>query len=580
MKTFYVLLVLSLTSFSCYADEIPMYALVIGNGGYPEGKLKNPGNDAKLMAETLEPLGFKVTIKTDLDQQQMDQAVSEFAGMLPRGSVALFFYAGHGVQDKNKRNYLIPIGAKLQNEASIRYRTLSLDFVIDALEQSKSNLNIVVLDCCRDNPFERSWTRSLDARGLAVIEAPEGTIIAHSTASGETAEDGAGANSVYTTQLAKSFKQGSAERTPLVSIFRQASRAVLEETRQRPFLEFDATMPEFHLPGGAPAIIAPTNSSQKGDANSGTPSPHPVPMLPSETSAVSSNKTTPPPTPVDNSLLQQAALFATHGEHELAIEAYAALIANSDLPPSVRIEARRGRGAAYLARRSDTNDINHALIDHKAAGGKGVHLSVLVDQTQLMNGTTAAGNVGRNEIVFITDSRGKWSLVESVGGDTRRRGWIDLSALLESQPAVTPTQPMPPVSEDKSLEGGLPGNDPDMVVPTPSQSELEQPQDAPDAELQALIAALPRDQLRLGVIVDATLSGAEVIGIVPDSPATNCVRVDSSANAQKGRFALRRSDLIVAINGTPVRDAAEAMTIIATSPKQIRIKLIRDSGLP
>ncbi|NND98527.1 MAG: caspase family protein [Pirellulaceae bacterium] len=420
MRNFSLTILFGLVLFptaACLSAEIPMHALVIGNSSYPEGKLKNPINDAQLMQQTLADLGFQVTTKTNLSHQQMDEAVGEFSRTLPRGSVAFFFFAGHGVQDKSKRNYLIPVDAKLNNESSVKYQAMALDYVMDTLEDSNSNLNIVVLDCCRDNPFERSWGRSIATRGLAGIEAPEGTIIAFSTASGKTAADGDGQNSPYTTQLASALKTGTADGLPLLDVFRQASQAVLEVTRQRPFLEFDASMPKFHLSG-----TQTTSTKKIASAVKTTPPKakevEAMPPLPGESGGTPRTEST------DVPLLRQAVSFANNRQHDLAIEAYTAVIMDQALPREVRMKARRGRGGAYLARRSGGDDIKRAIIDYQAAGSPGVNLSVLADQATMKIGTQSNGNVHRNEIVLLTRSNGDWLWVESVQGNESRRGWV------------------------------------------------------------------------------------------------------------------------------------------------------------
>lgn len=580
MNRFAIFLFSLLVSLPGVADEIPMHALVIGNSAYPEGQLKNPANDAQLMAETLRPLGFDVTVKTNLDQETMDKVVSDFASSLQRGSVALFFYAGHGVQDRNKRNYLIPVNAKLHSEASIQYKTMSLDFVVDCLENSKSNLNVVVLDCCRDNPFERSWARTAATRGLASIEAPEGTIIAHSTASGATASDGDGVNSPYTTQLTKALRQGSSSGVSLVDMFRQASRAVWEGTKQRPFLEFDATMPKFHLSASA----GRTSEAQLGSPlpvieSTGSAVSSSVPMLPPEEPVVTNPNLPPSAGQVasqasNHPLLQQAVIYQRSGQHDLAIEAFTALVTDTDLPAPVRGEARRGRGSVYLARRASTEDINRAIIDHKATGAKGLHVSVLADQANLMDGTKVAGVIRQNEIAFITDSRGKWSLVKSVGGDPQRHGWVKIDALVARTPpgmsaSSTQTPRMPAETQPSSQASGQ-----------PKRQDVPPVED--DPEVVAFLKTLPPNYKgRLGVFMDATLDGPEVVVVIPGGAATRCRVISGPPSVSVGdAFSLRKHDLVVSINGAETRDAAEALNRLLLAPRSSRMTIVRDGGSP
>jgi hypothetical protein len=83
-------------------------ALVIGNGNYQNAPLKNPVNDAQLVAKNLKKLGFKVILKINASQQGMDEAITTFGQQLKQDDVGLFFYAGHGIQSRGN-NYLIPV---------------------------------------------------------------------------------------------------------------------------------------------------------------------------------------------------------------------------------------------------------------------------------------------------------------------------------------------------------------------------------------------------------------------------------------------------------------------------------------
>jgi parvulin-like peptidyl-prolyl isomerase len=173
-------------------------ALVIGNSKYSSSPLKNPVNDAHDMAAALRKIGFDVIERTDVTQKEMNRAITQFGSKLTSDAMALFFYAGHGMQVKGK-NYLIPIDAQIENEASVRSETVDVDAVLDQL--SVSPLNIVILDACRNNPFERRF-RSVGG-GLAQMDAPKGTLIAYATSPGKVASDGTGRNGVYTQELLK-----------------------------------------------------------------------------------------------------------------------------------------------------------------------------------------------------------------------------------------------------------------------------------------------------------------------------------------------------------------------------------------
>jgi hypothetical protein len=178
-------------------------ALIIGNGNYSTGSyLANPANDARAMAETLEKLGFVVKIYVNIGQIAMKQAIDDFGDLLRKFDIGLFFYAGHGVQVKGY-NYLIPVDASITREGDVEYNCVEAGRVLSVMEESGSKTNIVILDACRNNPFERSWTRSAAGQGLAFMNAPSGSLVAYSTAPGHTASDGSGTNGLYTASLLK-----------------------------------------------------------------------------------------------------------------------------------------------------------------------------------------------------------------------------------------------------------------------------------------------------------------------------------------------------------------------------------------
>jgi uncharacterized caspase-like protein len=201
-------------------------ALVIGNAAYTAGStLKNPVNDARDIATRFQELGFdKVIVVTDADLREMESALNNFAKELRAGSVGVFYYAGHGMQSQGE-NYLIPVDAQIQSEADIRYESLALGKVLGRMEDTDNQVNIVILDACRDNPFSRGW-RSSGSQGLVEVRA-EGMLIAYATAPGDVAADGKGRNGTFTGALLKGM------RTPgqdIVLMMREVRRTVKRET--------------------------------------------------------------------------------------------------------------------------------------------------------------------------------------------------------------------------------------------------------------------------------------------------------------------------------------------------------------
>ena len=173
-------------------------ALVIGNGAYTASPLKNPVNDSKDMAAKLRSLGFSVVERNNLTVKQIGSTLREFRGKLAPGSVALFFYAGHGVQIKGE-NYLPAVDADIAGEDDIPNQSLAIRQVMDILTDAKSRLNLVFLDACRNNPYARSFRSGGD--GLSRVVAPSGTLISFATRPGSVASDGDGKNGLYTGAL-------------------------------------------------------------------------------------------------------------------------------------------------------------------------------------------------------------------------------------------------------------------------------------------------------------------------------------------------------------------------------------------
>jgi hypothetical protein len=188
-------------------DSLRKLALVIGNSDYKYGAyLRNPTNDAQDMSMTLKNLGFDVMFYTDQDLNSLKKAIDQFGLKLSKYDIGLFYYAGHGIQSKGY-NYFIPVDANLQAEAQVEFDCVNSDRLLSLMEDAGNSTNIIILDACRDNPFERSWRRSTTGSGLAFMNAPSGSLIAYSTSPGRTASDGSGRNGLYTASLLKYLRE-------------------------------------------------------------------------------------------------------------------------------------------------------------------------------------------------------------------------------------------------------------------------------------------------------------------------------------------------------------------------------------
>jgi len=219
-------------STNAHADK--RVALVIGNSEYgTQLRLPNPSNDARDMADSLRSLGFEVIVRVNADKQGFMQALAEFSRTVAGAEIGLFYYAGHGMQF-NGSNYLMPVGAQLQDEVSVRFELVALEEVQRALDGS-SGVRILVLDACRNNPLAAELSRSMrtrnrDAgisRGLARIEQARGTVVAYSTQANEVAEDGSARNSPFTRALLDSLGEPGLE---IGTMFRRVATRVYQAT--------------------------------------------------------------------------------------------------------------------------------------------------------------------------------------------------------------------------------------------------------------------------------------------------------------------------------------------------------------
>ena len=233
-------------------------ALVIGNSTYASAPLVNPVNDAGDIAAKLRNLGFSVTILTNASRREMRRAVRKYSQELRlTGGVGMFYYAGHGMQIKGI-NYLIPTDAVMENEFEIPDEAVSANSVLRALEEAGNEMNIVVLDACRDNPFAKSY-RSTATRGLARMDAPGGSIIAYATAPGDVASDGDGRNGIYTKHLlANMDKTGM----PIEQMFKKVRIGVIDDSsgNQTPWEESSLRTDFYFSPAQIYEVNLPQNT--------------------------------------------------------------------------------------------------------------------------------------------------------------------------------------------------------------------------------------------------------------------------------------------------------------------------------
>jgi uncharacterized caspase-like protein len=201
-------------------------ALLIGNNNYGTAPLRNATNDARDLGDALKDLGFKVIVRENASRKDMIEAIREFGTALEGANAALFFYAGHAMQFKD-RNYLIPIDAAMGSEEDVTFFSVEIGQVFDRMDRARTRFNFIVLDACRDNPFASSF--KVTSAGLAQMSSPSGTLIAYATAPGSVAADGFGRNGIYTKHILQNIRVPD---LPVEIMFKRVREGVERETRK------------------------------------------------------------------------------------------------------------------------------------------------------------------------------------------------------------------------------------------------------------------------------------------------------------------------------------------------------------
>jgi len=200
--------------------KLNRYALIIGNSTYEHSPLKNPTNDAKAMAETLRKKGFDVAVFYNQSRKQMEKSISDFGTKITENKgVGLFFYAGHGLQVFGE-NYLVPVDANIVKYQDIEKDAVNLNRLTGEMSYARNDMNIIILDACRNNPFEGDPE---GGKGLASTPAPAGSFLAFATAPGSVAADGSGDNGLYTQELLKAL---NTEDKVIEDVFKEVRREV------------------------------------------------------------------------------------------------------------------------------------------------------------------------------------------------------------------------------------------------------------------------------------------------------------------------------------------------------------------
>ena len=215
---------------AAYGAEETRVALVIGNDSYevlPD--LNNATRDAEAMADKLVELGFETISRLNITERDLHRTLNEFETMLRRSDVGLIYYAGHGIQTEDGRNYLIPADAQIESSADLRSEAVLMRDLLETMERAGSDLNIIILDACRDNPLPEKIRSA--KRGLAMEVVPagiRGSAILFAAAPGQAAQDGPpDGHGIFTGELLKALNEPG---LTLEQVFKRVVQGVRSST--------------------------------------------------------------------------------------------------------------------------------------------------------------------------------------------------------------------------------------------------------------------------------------------------------------------------------------------------------------
>ena len=247
-------------------------ALVLGNGAYQHAQpLLNPVRDGQAIQAKLEELGFSVLSGFDLTKLQTQEIIARFAREVRGSDVALFFYAGHGMQVSGL-NYLVPVDARLEDETSLDFEAVPVDFVLRQMSR-ETRVRLVFLDACRDNPLAEAFASAHPSggasSGLAEIKFSDGgagTLVAFATSPMQVAYDGAGEHSPFSAALLSHLGE---KNVPLTTVMTRVTGDVYKATggKQRPWVNVSLT-DEVRLNADEDLLVVGNDTVQPAEGSS------------------------------------------------------------------------------------------------------------------------------------------------------------------------------------------------------------------------------------------------------------------------------------------------------------------------
>jgi len=313
-------------------------ALVVGNGAYKAGPLKNPVNDAEDVAAALKEAGFETILVKNAGLADFERAVKGFSSKLAGAETGLFYYSGHGLQIDGM-NFLVPVDSRIDDGASAKAQSVAVDSVIGKMESSGIKTSLVFLDSCRDNPFLAA-TRS-GSRGLAIVATPRtlNSLVAYATSPGDVAADGEGRNGVFTGAFLAQLRSPGLELAELMRRVR-AEVARASAGRQQPRVD-DGMKERFYF-------TSPDDAAAKARAQSDTAA--------AELAAIDAEIAKREKAILASKSQAERQALEVEQQKAKAIEAAKRIEAQNAAKESARLEAERSRAASESAERQRSAD--------------------------------------------------------------------------------------------------------------------------------------------------------------------------------------------------------------------------------
>ena len=336
----------------------PRLALVVGNARYRHERLRNSVNDARDIAAKLRGLGFEVMSGFNLNRRQMFDLLRQFRARLSEtGGVGLFYFAGHGAQFRGK-NYLLPLGAGIEFAHHLETDAVPAERILADMDTAGNEMNIFILDACRNNPFPRALSRGVP-RGLAGMDPSGqavGTYIAYATGQGRVANDGSGRNSPFAESFLAALDRPGLE---IDMLFRQVRRSVKRVTQgaQVPWSESSLTSGFYFSPPEAPG--GPLAGSAPAPSRYGTLT---LDIAPADAQVVLP----------DIGLMYRAGMELAPGEYRVVVRK----AGYKEARVTLRIEGGRRTTRAIVLAKSGPS-VGEVFRDALKSGGKGPAMVVL-----------------------------------------------------------------------------------------------------------------------------------------------------------------------------------------------------------